>query len=132
MLKTLIKDSKKAKTILKEKVDLLQKGDQNLFGKKFRSHIVETECSKKRTLEVLSGGSCSAPPPAKKPFRVSPSPRNNKQYGRRQFYCGKKPNNRDRHSVQYGGKQTTNGTVVSRVSKVLHQNWLPCPETFQN
>ena len=26
----------------------------------------------------------------------------------------------------------TNGTVVSRVSKVLHQNWLPCPETFQN
>ena len=79
MLKTLIKDSKKAKTILKEKVDLLQKGDQNLFGKKFRSHIVETECSKKRTLEVFSGGSCSAPPPAKKPFRTSPSPSNDKQ-----------------------------------------------------
>ena len=80
ILKTLIKDPKKAKNILKEKADLLQKGNQNLFGKKFRSHIVETECSKKRTLEVFSGRSCSAPPPpAKKPFRTSPSPNNNKQ-----------------------------------------------------
>ena len=79
ILKTLMKDPKKAKNILKEKADLLQKGDQNLFGKKFRSHIVETECSKKRTLEVFSGGSCSAPPPAKNPFRTSPSPSNDKQ-----------------------------------------------------
>ena len=69
ILKTLIKDPKKAKHILKEKTDLLEKGDQNLFGKKFRSHVVETEPSKKRTLEVFSGGSRSAPPPAKKPFR---------------------------------------------------------------
>ena len=40
----------KKEFILKEKADLLQKGDQNLFGKKFRSHIVGTERSKKRTL----------------------------------------------------------------------------------
>ena len=55
-LKTLIKDPKKAKNILKEKTDLLQKGNQNLFGKKFKSHVVEAERSKKRTLEVFSGG----------------------------------------------------------------------------
>ena len=79
ILKTLIKNPKKAKkkNILKEKADLLQKGDQNFFGKKFRSHVVETERSKKRTLEVFSGGSRSAPPPAKKPFRTVPSPNNN-------------------------------------------------------
>ena len=33
ILKTLIKDPKKAKNISKEKADLLQKDDQNLFGK---------------------------------------------------------------------------------------------------
>ena len=37
ILKTLIKDPKKAKNILKEKTDLLQKGNQNVFGKEFRS-----------------------------------------------------------------------------------------------
>ena len=28
---------------MREKADILQKGDKNLFGKKFRLHIVETE-----------------------------------------------------------------------------------------
>ena len=108
MLKTLIKDPKKAKNILKEKADLLQKGDQNLFGKKFRSHVVETERSKKRTLEVFSGGNRSAPSPAKKPFRTGSLPNSNKPYCGGRFYYGKKPNNRDRHNAQYGGKQNTN------------------------
>ena len=90
---------------MKEKVDLLQKGDQNLFGKKFRSHVVETERSKKITLEVSSGGSCSAPPPAKKPFWTGHSLNNNKPYGGGRFYYGKKANNRDRHSAQYSEKE---------------------------
>ena len=85
ILKTLIKDPKKAKNILKEKAELLQKGHQNLFGKKFRSHVVETERSKKRTLEGFSGGSRSVPPPAKKPFRTGPSRNNNKPCGGGQF-----------------------------------------------
>ena len=38
--------------MFKEKEDLLQKCDQNLFGKKFRSHVVETELSEKRILEI--------------------------------------------------------------------------------
>ena len=69
------------KNILKEKADLLQKGDQNLFGKMFRSHVVETQRSKKRTLEVFSGGNRSVPPPTKKPSRTGPSPNSNKLYG---------------------------------------------------
>ena len=81
ILKTLIKDPKKAKNILKEKSDLLQKGGQNLFGKMFRSHVVETQRSKKRTLEVFSGGNRSVPPPAKKPSRTGPSRNSNKPYG---------------------------------------------------
>ena len=52
ILKTFIKDTKKAEHIFKEKEDLLQKCDQNLFGKKFRSHVVQTERSEKRTLEI--------------------------------------------------------------------------------
>ena len=48
ILKALIKDPKIANNILKEKADLFQKGDQNLFGEKFRLHVVETECSKKK------------------------------------------------------------------------------------
>ena len=105
ILKTLIKDPKKAKNILKEKADLLQKGNQNLFGKKFRSHVVETERSKKGTLEVFSGGNRSALPPAKKPFWIDPSPNSNKLYGGGGFYYSKKPSNQDRHNPQYGGKQ---------------------------
>ena len=77
MLKTLIKDPKKAKIILNEKADLLQKDDQNLFGKKFRTHAVEKERSKKRTSEVFSGGNRGAPTPSKKPFRTDPSPNSN-------------------------------------------------------
>ena len=105
ILKTLTKDPKKAKNILKEKADLLKKGDQNLFGKKFRSHVVETERSKKRTLEVFSGGNRSTPPPAKQPFWTGPSPNSNKPYGGGRFYYSKKPNN--------------NGAVMSHVSKFL-------------
>ena len=89
ILKTLIKDPEKAKNVLKEKADLLQKGDQNLFGKKFRSHVVEIECSKKRTLVVFSGGNHSPPPLAEKPFQTGPSPNSNKPYGGERFYGAK-------------------------------------------
>ena len=81
---------------MKEKADLLQKGDKIFLGKKFRSHIVETERYKKRKLEVFSSGSLSPPTPAKKPFRTEPSASSNKPFGGGRFYSGKKTNNRDR------------------------------------
>ena len=59
---------------MKEKADSLQKGDQSLFEKNFRPHVIETERSKKWTLENFSSGNRSASPPAKKPFRTGPSP----------------------------------------------------------
>ena len=105
ILKTLIKNPKKAKSILKEKVDLLQIGDQSLFGKKFRLHVAETERFEKRTLEVFSSGNRRAPPPAKKPFWTGPSSNIGKPYGGGRFCYGKKPNIRDSHNAQYGGKQ---------------------------
>ena len=50
-----MKDPRKAKTLLKEKTALLQEDEGHLFGKKFRSHIIETERSKKKSLEVFKG-----------------------------------------------------------------------------
>ena len=113
ILKTLMKDPKKAKNILKVKADLLQNSDQNLFGKKFRSHVVETELPKKRTLEVLSIGNRCGPPAAKIPFQTDPSPNSNKPYGGGRFYYGKKPSNRDRHNKQMVANKATNEAVAS-------------------
>ena len=53
ILKILLKDPRKAKTLLKEKTILLQEDEGHLFGKKFRSHIIETERSKKSLWKVL-------------------------------------------------------------------------------
>ena len=40
ILRTLLKDPRKAKTLLKKKTALLQEGEGHLFGKKFHSHIM--------------------------------------------------------------------------------------------
>ena len=50
ILKTQLKDPHKAKTLLKEKTASLQEDENHLFGKKFRSHIMEIEHSKKKSL----------------------------------------------------------------------------------
>ena len=46
------------------------------------------------------------------------------------FTTVKKPNNRDRHNVQFGEKQNNNGTVMSQVSKVLDQKLAPLSRKF--
>ena len=38
-------------------------------------------------------------------WQALPSLSNNKAYAGGPFYCGKKPNSRDRNNTQYGGKQ---------------------------
>ena len=53
ILKTLLKDQRKAETLLKEKTALLQEDEGNLFGKKIYSRKIEIERSKKKSLEVL-------------------------------------------------------------------------------
>ena len=42
------------KTVLKEKVALLQKHDSELFGKKFRDHHADTIKSKRETNEIFA------------------------------------------------------------------------------
>ena len=41
VLKQVVKDPRKAKNLLKEKKDLLNQEDEELFGKKFQSYILE-------------------------------------------------------------------------------------------
>ena len=53
ILKQVVKDPIKAKNLLKEKKDFLHQEDEELFGKKFQSYIVETEKSRKGALDVL-------------------------------------------------------------------------------
>ena len=53
------------KTMLKEKVALVQKHDSELFGKKFRNHLADTIRSKRETREIITD--------SKKPFPWSPS-----------------------------------------------------------
>ena len=53
ILKTLLKDPRKAKTLLQEKTALLQEDECHLFGKKFRSYIIEIERSKKSLWNFL-------------------------------------------------------------------------------
>ena len=53
ILKKLLKEPHKAKTLLKEKTATFQESVSHLFGKKFRSHIIEIERSKKQSLEFL-------------------------------------------------------------------------------
>ena len=50
-----MKDPRKAKALLKEKTALLQEDEGHLFDKKFHSHIIEIEHSKKKSLEVFKG-----------------------------------------------------------------------------
>ena len=71
--KTLLKDPRKTKTFLKEKTALLQEDEGHLFGKKFRSHIIQIERSKKKSLEVFKGNN-----EKNIPFRKGPVPYQNR------------------------------------------------------
>ena len=53
ILKLITKDPRKAKAILKENENILKENETHLFGKKFRSQIIETEKSRKKSLEVF-------------------------------------------------------------------------------
>ena len=92
ILKTLLKDHRKAKTLLKEKTVLLQEDEGNLFGKKFRSHIIEIERSKKKSLEVFKVNN-----EKNTPFRKGPLPYQNRPQGGGRYYYTAKSSNRDQN-----------------------------------
>ena len=99
VLRGLYKDPRKAKSLLKDKASLLNDEDESLFGKKFRAHIVETEKSRKQTIEVFSNNNNAMKLSTRKPFRKGPSQRPNG--GGRHFFRG----NRDYNNNKNGGGQ---------------------------
>ena len=92
ILNTLLKDPRKAKTLLKEKTALLQEDECHLFGKTFRSHIIEIERSKKKSLEVFKGNN-----EKNTPFRKGPLPYQNRPQGGGRYYYRAKSSNRDQN-----------------------------------
>ena len=50
----MLKDQRKAETLLKEKTALLQEDEGHIFDKKICSHKIEIERWKEKSLEVLS------------------------------------------------------------------------------
>ena len=53
VLRSVMNSQYQVKSMLKEKVSLLQKHDEYLFGKKLRNHIADTIKSKKQTKEIF-------------------------------------------------------------------------------
>ena len=81
-------------------------------------------------MEVFSGGSLSTPPPAEKPFRTGPSPNNNNRIVEGDFTTLKNRTIETDIAHNMVGNKTTNGTVVSQVSKVLDQSLAPKSRKF--
>ena len=72
--------------------NILKESETHLFGKKFRSHMIEIEKSRKKTLEAFKD-ICDK----KSLFRKGPSHSQNKPHGGGDYYHAGKPGNRDQH-----------------------------------
>ena len=105
-MKTLLKDPRKAKTLLKEKTALLQEDEGHLFGKKIRSRIIEFERSKKNSLEVFKGNN-----EKNTPFRKGPLPYQNRPQGGGRYYYTAKSSNRDQNkNVRFQNNTSVSAT----------------------
>ena len=49
ILKMIMKDPRRVKAILRENENILKESETHLFGKKFRSHMIEIEKSRKKS-----------------------------------------------------------------------------------
>ena len=102
ILKILLKDPRKVKTLLKEKSALLQEDECHLFGKNFRSHIIEIERSKKKSLEDFKGNN-----EGNTPFRKDPLPYQNRPQSGGRYYYTAEPSNQDQNkNVRFKKKNT--------------------------
>ena len=86
------KNLRKAKAMLKESENILKESETHLFGKKFRSHMIETEKSRKKSLEAFKDVG-----EKKSPFQKGPLRNQNKPHGGGRSYYAGKPGNRDQH-----------------------------------
>ena len=94
ILKTLLKDPCKAKTLLKEKTALLQEEEGHLFGKKFCSHIIEIERSKEKSPESFKSDN-----EKNTLFRRGPLPYQTRPQGGGRYYYTAKSSNRDQNKI---------------------------------
>ena len=92
ILKMITKDLRKAKAVLKENENILKESETHLFGKKFQSHMIEIEKSRKKSLEAFKDVG-----EKKSPFRKGSSYNQNKLHGGGRYYYAGKPVNRDQH-----------------------------------
>ena len=72
----------------------------NSLEKKFRSHMIEIEKSRKKSLEAFQNVG------EKAPFRKGPSHSQNKSHGGGRYYYTGKPSNQDQHN-KYGRFQSS-------------------------
>ena len=93
-LKALPKDPCKAKTLLKEKTALFQEEEGHLFGKKFISHIIEIERSKKKSLEFFKGDN-----EKHSSLQKGPLPYQNRPQGGGRYSYTAKPSNQDQNKI---------------------------------
>ena len=85
ILKMITNDLRKAEAVLKKNENILKESETHLFGKKFRSHIMEIEKSRKKSLEAFKDVG-----EKKSPFRKGASHSKSKLYGGgRCYYAGK-------------------------------------------
>ena len=85
ILKMITNDLRKAEAVLKKK-NILKESETHLFGKKFRSHIVEIEKSRKKSLEAFKDVG-----EKKSPFRKGASHSKSKLHGGGRCYNAGKP-----------------------------------------
>ena len=76
-----MKDPRKAKAMLKKNENILSESETHLLGKKSRSHMIEIEKSRKKSLETFKDVF-----EKKSPFRKSPSHSQNKPHGGGRYY----------------------------------------------
>ena len=81
-------------------------------------------------LQVFSGRNRSAPPPAKKPFWTGPSPKATNPMAEGDFTTVKNRTIETDITRNMVENKTTNGAIMSQVSKILDQKLTPLSRKF--
>ena len=124
ILKTLLKNPRNANTLLKEKTALLQEEEGHLFDKIFRSHKLEIERPKKKSLEVFKVDNHK-----NTSFRKGPISYQNRPQGGHRYYYTEKSSNQDKNkNVRFQNNASTSARKFHHVGlasngKYFFYNW---------
>ena len=124
ILKILLKNPCNANTLLKEKTALLQEEEGHLFDKIFRSHKLEIERPKKKSLEVFKVDNHK-----NTSFRKGPISYQNRPQGGHRYYYTEKSSNQDKNkNVRFQNNASTSARKFHHVGlasngKYFFYNW---------